>query len=358
MKDLRQALLGILAALLSTVIVLGSLALALAEGSSRPPVARVSAASRTPKPSPTLYTLTLPASLPPGVTLTQGPSPSPTETPTPLPTPASCPPPSGWVPYVIQSGDTLESLAALVNTTPEALAAGNCLLVDGLVAGYILYVPMLPPTPTSVPTVTPIPCRGAPAGWVIYVVKSGDNLFRIGLAYGISVNQLKQANCLASDIIYIGQQLYVPYGPTITPIPSNTPAPTETPRPSETPSATLLPTWPPTLTPTLPPASTSTDTSTPPSLTPTITSEPTQTATPGATSTLTPPSSATATSPATSTPTLAPATLTETPSPTATATATSTETPTATSTQISTETLTPTATNTGGAAITPARSEP
>lgn len=69
-------------------------------------------------------------------------------------------------------------------------------------------------TPSVTPTDTPTPtvCT-PPAGWVIYIVQSGDNLYRIGRATGASVEQLKRANCLISDLIYPGQRLYVPRPP-------------------------------------------------------------------------------------------------------------------------------------------------
>jgi LysM repeat protein len=58
---------------------------------------------------------------------------------------------------------------------------------------------------------------------VIYIVRDGDNLYRIGLATGASATQLRLANCLLSDQIFPGQRLYVPYLPTDTATPSNTP---------------------------------------------------------------------------------------------------------------------------------------
>ncbi|CAM3391488.1 M23 family metallopeptidase [Marinicrinis lubricantis] len=39
------------------------------------------------------------------------------------------------------------------------------------------------------------------------MVKPGDTLWKISLAYGVTVNQLKQWNSLPSDMIYVGQHL-------------------------------------------------------------------------------------------------------------------------------------------------------
>lgn len=45
-----------------------------------------------------------------------------------------------------------------------------------------------------------------------YCVKSGDNLYRIGLRFGVSVNQLKSWNNLRGDRVAVGQKLRVGRG--------------------------------------------------------------------------------------------------------------------------------------------------
>ncbi len=102
-------------------------------------------------------------------------------------------------------------------------------------------------------TFTPHPnvTCGAPAGWTIYTVQRYDTLYSISVRTGTTVNQLKTANCLTSDAIYVGQRLYVPYYPvsTNTPLPP-TLTPTITPTVSITATATLTPTVTPTGLPT------------------------------------------------------------------------------------------------------------
>lgn len=51
---------------------------------------------------------------------------------------------------------------------------------------------------------------GSTASAVQYRVRSGDSLWRIARAYGITVARLKSANNLSSDRIYAGQLLEVP----------------------------------------------------------------------------------------------------------------------------------------------------
>ncbi len=52
-------------------------------------------------------------------------------------------------------------------------------------------------------------------GTVVHVVQRGENLFRIGLHYGVTVNALAAANGLSSaNRIYVGQRLVIPTVPT------------------------------------------------------------------------------------------------------------------------------------------------
>ncbi len=57
-------------------------------------------------------------------------------------------------------------------------------------------------TPSSFPTST--------TDYVVHVVRAGDNLFRIALRYGVSVDALRIANGLTGSTIYVGQRLHVP----------------------------------------------------------------------------------------------------------------------------------------------------
>ncbi len=67
--------------------------------------------------------------------------------------------------------------------------------------------------------------------WPVYTVVAGDTLGQIAQRSGTTVQQLVAANCLAnSELIYAGQQLYVPVLPaTVTPAPTAIPAATANP---------------------------------------------------------------------------------------------------------------------------------
>ncbi len=264
MNDRREILTGIIAALLSLIILGGSLGLATIEGSST--VARHATKSPTSTSFPTQIIMV--TQRPGEPTYTPSPTIAPSLTQTVAP-PTTCPPPAGWSPIFIQPGDTIESIAQTHNTTTNLIKQANCLVSNNLIPGTIIYVPGAPP-PTS------IPC-GPPPGWVYYIVQPGDTLYSIGRAYGVSVAQLQTANCLGSSTtIRGGQRLYVPNVPTIIPSLTSTKSVTPTPEPSST--STRVP---PSLTPTyIPPSNTPvTPTGTPPSPTEPATETPSPTAT-------------------------------------------------------------------------------
>ena len=209
MKNLGPVLRGILIALVSVGLLFGGLSLSLAENKApviptpttevgSPTPTRAASATFTPRTILTNTRTTTPEK--PTLTLTE----------TRPPTPTNCPPPTGWSPYVIKSGDTLANLSTRFRVSVASLTAANCLTTSELIPGSIIYTP---PSPTS----TRVLC-GAPAGWVLTFVQTGDTLYRLSLAYGVSVSQLQLANCMGSStLLRVGQSLYVPPGPTRTP---------------------------------------------------------------------------------------------------------------------------------------------
>ena len=63
----------------------------------------------------------------------------------------------------------------------------------------------MPSTPTPTPTSTPVP-----TGEVTHVVQRGENLFRIALRYGTTVQAIASANGIANPArIYAGQELVI-----------------------------------------------------------------------------------------------------------------------------------------------------
>jgi len=275
MESLRQIGAGFLLAIISIGIVLGGFALSTAEGvvdNGNPAlISSPTAIAILPTVFVTVPVLTeaVQGTLPVSFTET----PTQTVTSTPPPTSAACQPPAGWIGIVVQSYDTLDSLAQTYRTTVAAIKQGNCLFSDQLVIGSFLYVPPRAPA-------TFVPC-GAPPGWVNYYVVSGDTLYSISLRYRVTVTQLQIANCLGSSTyLQVGKLLKVPNVTPSTPVVPPTAVWTETvppsatlttaPQASETASPTLeRPTT--TLTPELP---TPTDTPVTPTDIPTLTATP------------------------------------------------------------------------------------
>jgi LysM repeat protein len=208
MQNLQQALRGILTAIIALSLMLGIFSISLAEGKI-PTIPIIQISSPTGKP-----TITKTPSL-------TGTSTSSTATLTPSTT--ICPVPVGWTMDYVQEGDTLFSLAQYYKVSSEELMRANCLTTFGLVPGAMLFVP-------SIPSPTAIPC-GPPSHWIPYRVQFGDTLYHLSHNYStpISVSQLQTANCLGSSTrLYVGQLLYLPPWPTITPTPTFPPFSTPT----------------------------------------------------------------------------------------------------------------------------------
>lgn len=79
----------------------------------------------------------------------------------------------------------------------------------------------------GVPLSTPTPVSGiGPGGVCIHIVKNGDNLFRLSLLYGVSVNNLAAANGITNiQMIYVNQEITIPACGTTGVYPPPTPQP-------------------------------------------------------------------------------------------------------------------------------------
>jgi len=130
----------------------------------------------------------------------------------------------------------------------------------GLIAGATTET--VPPTVAITPLTTredpagPLFCQ-RPAGWVAYTVRVNDTLFSLARQTNTTVTSIRQANCLASDLIFAGQILYLPFlpKPPAEPATAEPPSPTTalagtTAEAEESPKATSPPTNTPTNTPT------------------------------------------------------------------------------------------------------------
>ncbi|MEW6505381.1 MAG: LysM domain-containing protein [Chloroflexota bacterium] len=99
--------------------------------------------------------------------------------------------------------------------------------------------------PTNPPVIQPvITATPNPDGSVIHKVESGQSLWSIAIAYGVTIAQILEWNGLAQDAVLLaGETLVVRPSstPTISPTPSLTPVPpTRTPSPTPTPFTPTL----------------------------------------------------------------------------------------------------------------------
>lgn len=106
--------------------------------------------------------------------------------------------------YVVKSGDTLYSIALRYDTTPNAIINKNNLTSSVLTIGQQLIIPADPESTGEDDMTTNN----------TYVVQNGDSLYSISRMYGISVDDIKNANNLTSNILTIGQVLTIPTNAT------------------------------------------------------------------------------------------------------------------------------------------------
>lgn len=100
-------------------------------------------------------TLTPPGAVAPARTPGAAPSGTPSQTPEPSPTATLCSPPADWEVYIVRPGDTLSRIASWYGLTAGEIQVSNCLSsTEEIFAGQSLYVPWLV-TPTPTPCLPP-----------------------------------------------------------------------------------------------------------------------------------------------------------------------------------------------------------
>jgi LysM repeat protein len=153
-----------------------------------------------------LPTAMLPTAIvaPPTLTPTS-PTTSTSPPPTATATPTASPEPVGGATYVVQSGDNLYRIALRYGITVDAILRINDLANPNLLhAGQVIRLPGGEPSEEGEEA-------AEPTATTTHVVQPGENLFRIALHYGTTINALAAYNGLTdSRRIEVGQVLIVP----------------------------------------------------------------------------------------------------------------------------------------------------
>jgi lysozyme len=122
--------------------------------------------------------------------------------------------------YIIQPGDTLYKIMLKFNVSAASLISANNLTNPNLLfVGQRLIIPGVGetvPVVATQPAATAVPVTGS-----VYVVVSGDTLYKIALKLGVDASALIAANHLTNpNLLYVGQQLVIPGGVAPTAVPA------------------------------------------------------------------------------------------------------------------------------------------
>ncbi len=128
--------------------------------------------------------------------------------------------------HVVQPGETLFRIALNHGVTVDALRAANGIVGNTIYAGQVLIIPAgtgVASAGAAAPVSQPVVSNSTGGGY--HTVQRGENLFRIGLRYGVSVAAIQAANGLSDTTIYVGQRLIIPAGTGVTSGPGPAPVP-------------------------------------------------------------------------------------------------------------------------------------
>ena len=110
--------------------------------------------------------------------------------------------------YTVRRGDTLGAIAARFRTTVSAIDRLNNLRGRTLIrTGQVLRIPS-----RGGASAAPPPPNAKPGETITYTVRTGDTLYQLSRTYRTTVQAIKDANGLASDILTVGQKLVIEVG--------------------------------------------------------------------------------------------------------------------------------------------------
>ncbi|MCX8041920.1 MAG: LysM peptidoglycan-binding domain-containing protein, partial [Thermodesulfobacteriaceae bacterium] len=105
--------------------------------------------------------------------------------------------------HTVKKGETLESIAKSYNTTVEEIKKLNNLKTNRLKIGQKLVVESRERAKES-------PKERSSQNFISHTVKKGETLERIAKTYGVTVEEIKEANRLKKNQIQVGQKILIP----------------------------------------------------------------------------------------------------------------------------------------------------
>ena len=127
-------------------------------------------------------------------------TPSPTAEPTQITAGEQASPQIGvQTTHIVQRGENLYRIGLKYGVSAEAIAQ-----INGIANPNLIFVGQRLTIPTGEASISP-------TGGRIHIVQRGENLYRIGLRYGVSVQAIAQANGIINpNQIFVGQKLIIP----------------------------------------------------------------------------------------------------------------------------------------------------
>jgi LysM repeat protein len=119
------------------------------------------------------------------------------------------------VTHTIAAGDSLFTIAQFYNVSIDDLAAANNLDINAILdLGTTLIIPVEGEVVASGAAGAGSALESVDVtGERIHIVQAGENLYRIGLIYGLTIEELATYNGMTNpDVLDVGQELRIPPG--------------------------------------------------------------------------------------------------------------------------------------------------
>ena len=114
--------------------------------------------------------------------------------------------------YIVKAGDTLYKVASSFGVSVADLKQLNHLSSNSLYVGQQLVIGKISPSNSTPPknTNNTSSSNNNTSNFTYYKVQSGDTLWKIAQKFGVSVNSIKNTNNLSSNSLALGQQIKIP----------------------------------------------------------------------------------------------------------------------------------------------------